>query len=159
MITLLVNFAAAVIMAAGTVLTLFPRFHGNLFILAGAFIAINGNGKIIPPYLLLELTILAAAAEIGSVCLRWFLTKDYDLAPSICINSVVGHIAGLVITGAILGLVSGTILWEIFVGKTLLPRFDVMTKVMVRLAMVAAFRWVCGWLMVLIIFRYLATVQ
>lgn len=153
---LILKLIVLTIIATGEVCTLVPQVPGTLIIMSGAllygyvtdFVTFN-------KWVVIWLVLLIALAEIGGRVLRVYLTSRYKTSASFSINTTAGNIAGLVAVDAILGPVIGTIIWELVAGKILMPRWDTVSKVLVRLAAVSALRFLCGLIMTYIIVSYM----
>ena len=101
------------------------------------------------------LAALSALAEFGGRMLRVYLTRRYATSASFSVNTTAGNLAGLIAVDAILGPVVGTIIWELIAGKILMPRWDMVSRVLIRLAAVSALRFLCGLIMTYIIVVYI----
>jgi len=143
-------------MYIGLLCTLAPRLHGTVIILAAAGIyAIIIGVEVFPVWVPAGLFILSLTAEAGANGLRHFLTKHSAASRVYCINTFVCNTAGIVVADALLGSVIGLTIWELVVGKNLLPRFDSISKVLVRLIVTAVLRLSCGVMMIIIVVKYM----
>lgn len=144
------------IIAAGEVGTLAPQVPGTLIIILGAVLYgyatdfVTFNKEIV-----MWLAALSALAEFGGRMLRVYLTRRYATSASFSVNTTAGNLAGLIAVDAILGPVVGTIIWELIAGKILMPRWDMVSRVLIRLAAVSALRFLCGLIMTYIIVVYI----
>ncbi len=151
---LLLKLTVIVIMLIGLGLTLLPRLPGTLVILGAAVLYIGAAGIAAPPWVVAALTVLAFVAEAGGRLLRLYLTRRYSLSRVFCVNSTVGNVGGILAADALLGPVLGLLAWELFAGKTLAPRWDMVGRVLLRLAAVAMVRFGCGLLMIVLVLVY-----
>lgn len=153
-IMLILKIIILVIMLIGLVCTLAPAFRGTLIILvsAGIYASILG---ILPIKLILVLVLLAVIAEIGGKWLSIYLTHDSEVSREYSVNTTVCNVAGIVVADAFLGALVGITVWELAVGKALLPRFDSIGKVLGSLMLVAALRFLCGIIMIMLIYMYM----
>ncbi|MDT8901021.1 DUF456 family protein [Anaeroselena agilis] len=152
---LVLKIAVILGMLAGLTLTLMPRLPGTLFILGAAIVYLWVAGATAPPWIMAALVVLSFTAEVGGRLLRIFLTRRYSLSRVFCVSSSVGNIGGILAADALLGPVLGLLAWEFFAGKTLAPRWDVVARVLLRLAAVATLRFGCGLLMVVLVLVYI----
>jgi len=153
---LILKISILVIMLIGQVCTLAPALRGTLIILvaAGIYASILGF-YIFPLGILLVLFILVLIAEIGGKWLRIYLTRDSKVSREYSVSTTVCNVAGIVVADAFLGALVGITLWELAVGKALLPRIDDISKVLNSLLLVAALRFLCGIIMIIIICKYM----
>lgn len=143
-------------MLIGLICTLFPRFPGTVIIFSGAIVyGFLTEFVSFELWMLISLVIIMVFAEVGGRWLRFYLTRRYSLSPLTSTNSAVGNIAGVVASDALLGPLLGMALWQLIAGKTLLPRADTAFQVLSQLAIVATMRFLCGIMMILIIFVYI----
>lgn len=153
---LLLKLVVLVIMLAGLVFTILPRVPGTLVILAGVLIYGLFTGfESFVPWVVMTLAVLVLTAEVGGRWLRVYLTKRYSLSRLFCASSTIGSIGGIVAADALLGPVVGVLLWELVAGKTLAPRWDTVSKVLLRLVAAAALRFGCGLLMIILAMVYI----
>jgi uncharacterized protein YqgC (DUF456 family) len=153
---LILKISILIIMFIGQVCTLAPAFHGTLIILlaAGIYACIIGLNTI-PLGVLFVIFLLAVITEIGGWWLRIHLTKNSKVSREYSVNTTVCNVAGIIVADAFLGALVGITIWELVVGKALLPRFDVIGKVLNSLMIVAALRFLCGLIMIIIIYKYM----
>lgn len=153
---MVLNFVAFLVMFIGLFFTLSPRLPGTLLILGVAFFysALTGFSAT-SPWLIISLIFLTLLAEIGGRVTRIYLTKGFGVPIIFSTDTTVGNLAGIVASDALFGPLLGTVIWELIVGKTLLPRLDTVLKVLSRLALVALIRFVCGITMVVLITKYI----
>jgi uncharacterized protein YqgC (DUF456 family) len=144
-------------MLVGLVCTFLPRIPGTLIIIGGAILYGIVTGITIMQPLVAELLLtLILLAEIGGRLLRFYLTRHLLVSRLFSVDMTVGNLGGIIVLDAILEPLSGILIWELFVGKTLLPRWDSVSKVLLRLAYIAGFRFTCGLIMIIIIlFNYM----
>lgn len=153
---LLLKLAVIFIMLVGLVLTMLPRLPGTLIILGAAALYMAMAGQVaFPPWVTAALIVISFAAEVGGRMLRLHLTRRFALSRAFCVNSTVGNLGGILAADALLGPVAGLLLWELFAGKTLAPRWDTVGRILIRLAAVAAFRFGCGLLMIILVLVYI----
>jgi uncharacterized protein YqgC (DUF456 family) len=152
---LLIKLAVLLLMLVGLMLTLLPRLPGTLVILGAAALYIGAAGGDAPAWVVAALAVLSFTAEVGGRLRRLYLTRRYSLSRVFCVNSTVGNIGGILAADALLGPVLGMLVWELFAGKTLAPRWNTVGKVLLRLAAVAMVRFGCGLLMIVIVLVYI----
>jgi uncharacterized protein YqgC (DUF456 family) len=144
-----------IIMLIGQLCTLAPNFYGTVIILAaaGIYVSIFGFSNL-PSWVISVLMALVATAEVGVRGLRSYLTKDYKVSRMYSVNTVVCNLAGVVVADALLGSLIGVTIWELIVGKALVPHLESISKVLVRLIILAILRFMCGIIMIIIICNY-----
>lgn len=153
---MLLKITAILIILAGIALTLFPRYPGTLLVLAGAvfyglFAGFGGfSGELVA-----ALLSLAAVAEIGGRWLRVLLTAKFPFTAAFCSASTAGNIGGIIAADAVIGPVAGLAAWEALAGKTLSPHWSTVSRVLIRLAAVAALRFLCALVMFVLIMIYI----
>jgi len=98
---------------------------------------------------------LVIIAEIGMRGLRSYLTKGYTISKTYSVNTTVCNLSGIIVADALLGSLIGLTIWELVVGKALVPYFESISKILVRLMIVAVLRFICGIIMIAIICKYL----
>ncbi|MDF2634949.1 MAG: hypothetical protein K0R78_1823 [Pelosinus sp.] len=142
-------------MLIGQLCTLAPNFYGTVIILAaaGIYVSIFGFSNL-PSWVISVLMALVATAEVGVRGLRSYLTKDYKVSRMYSVNTVVCNLAGVVVADALLGSLIGVTIWELIVGKALVPHLESISKVLVRLIILAILRFMCGIIMIIIICNY-----
>lgn len=101
------------------------------------------------------LLIVTVVAEGGASFFRVVLTRNYNVSRNYSVNTIVCNLAGIIVADALLGTLVGAILWEYLVAKALIPRIEHIGKVLLRLALVALLRFICGIIMIIIICKYL----
>lgn len=152
---LLLKLVVILLMLVGLVFTMFPRLPGTLIILGSAALYMVTAGQaVFPAWVAGALIVISFAAEVGGRMLRLHLTRRFALSRVFCVNSTVGNLGGVLAADALLGPVFGLLIWELFAGKTLAPRWDTVGRVLIRLAAVAAFRFGCGLLMIILVLVY-----
>lgn len=153
---MVLNFFAFLIIFIGLFFTLSPRLPGTLLIIGVAFFysALDGFSAL-SPWLVISLLSLTLLAEIGGRVARIYLTKEFKVPIIFSTDTTAGNLAGIVASDALFGPLLGTIIWELIVGKTLLPRLDTVFRVLSRLAFVALIRFGCGLIMVVLITIYI----
>lgn len=143
-------------MMTGLVCTLLPRLPGTIIILVGPLLyGLAFGWENYHFYIVLSLVLLMLLAEAGGRLLRIYLTRSAAVSRIFSTDTTIGNAAGIVASDAIFGTVFGTLLWEMVVGKTLLPRFNTVARVLFRLAAAAALRFACGLLMISIVVMYI----
>ena len=153
---MLLKLAIIFIMLIGLALTLLPRFFGTLVILAAAAAYMLAAGPAdAPSWVGGALILLTIAAEAGGRVLRLYLTRLFPLSGPFCVNGTIGNIGGVLAADALLGPVFGLLVWELIAGKTFAPRWDTVSRVLLRLAAAAAFRFGCGLLMIILVIVFL----
>ncbi|MDF2874294.1 MAG: hypothetical protein K0R22_977 [Sporomusa sp.] len=153
---MLVKFIVTFIMLVGLLCTVSVKMPGTLIILLGAVLYGTFTGFLtFAPWIIEVLVFLVVAAELGGRALRIYLTRNFSVTRVFSVNSTVTHIAGMLASDALLGPILGLAAWELIAGKTLIPRSDHVLQVVFRLAGVAAFRVVCGVVMIVIINMYI----
>lgn len=152
---LIVKISIMLIMFIGQLCTLAPKFYGTVIILAaaGIYASIFGFSNV-PLWVILVLVALVVVAEVGARGLRIYLTKDYKVSKTYSVNTTVCNLAGVVVADALLGSLMGVTIWELVVGKALVPHIESISKVLVRLIIVAILRYMCGIIMIIIICNY-----
>jgi uncharacterized protein YqgC (DUF456 family) len=153
--TLLIKLLTVIIMLTGLAGTVAPRLPGTILIFGGAvFYGLSNRVENFTPLIWTVLVVLTAVGEIGGRWLRVLLTRKYSLSRLFSTNSVVGNIGGILAADALLGPVLGIIVWELIAGKTLQPRGEALTAILFRLASIAALRFVCGLIMLVVMLIY-----
>ncbi|MBP2628211.1 MAG: hypothetical protein H6Q68_2922 [Firmicutes bacterium] len=153
---LIINFMIILIMFIGLMCTLAPRLYGTVIILvaAGIYAVIIGV-SVFPLWVAVSLLMLTLMAEVVINGLRIFMTRHCEVSRIYSINTTVCNLAGIVVADALLGALIGITLWELLVGKTLFPRFNSISKVLVRLILAAVLRLICGLIMTIIVVKYM----
>lgn len=153
---MLINFFVLSIMFIGLFCTLTPRLPGTLIILGAAFFytAIKGYATV-EPWVAYSLMLLVILAEVGGRLARIYWTKGYRIPMEFSSDATAGSIAGVIASDALFGPILGTVVWELIVGKTFVPRWDTISQVLKRLVIVALLRYLCGVVMVLLIIKYI----
>jgi uncharacterized protein YqgC (DUF456 family) len=152
---LIIKISIMLIMLIGQLCTLAPNFYGTVIILTAAGIYAFILGFNLPLWVLLALLTLVAVAEVGARGLRFYLTKDYKVSRMYSVNTTVCNLTGVVVADALLGPLLGVVIWELVVGKALVPHIESISKVLVRLTILAALRFMCGIIMIIIICNYI----
>lgn len=153
-----INFFVLLIMFIGLYCTLSPRMPGTLIIIGAAFFytAIKGY-PMVEPWVAYSLVLLVVLAEVGGRLARIYWTKGFRISMEFSSDATAGSIAGVIASDALFGPMLGTVIWELIVGKTFVPRWDTISQVLKRLAIVALLRFLCGVVMVLLIVSYILT--
>lgn len=152
---MLLKLTVVLIMLVGLCMTLLPRAFGTLIIAGAAVLyAVVAGPAAVPPWLWAILALLAAVAEVGGRLLRVWLTRRYSLSRRFCLGSSLGNAGGILAADALFGPVVGLLVWELVAGKTLAPRWDVVGRVLLRLAAAAVVRLVCGLVMIILVLLY-----
>lgn len=139
-------------MMVGLMCTLLPKLPGTLIIFSGALLyGYIHSFDVFQDWTILSLTILVILAEIGGRLMRYQLTRRFPFSPEFGSNTTVGNFGGIVASDALMGIV-GLMVWQLAVGKNLLPRWDAIGRLLVRSSAAALFRFVCGAAMILIFF-------
>ena len=153
---LILKFTTLFIMLIGLVCTLAPRLYGTVIILMTAIIyAFVTEVSVLGSWVWSVLLLLTFLAEIIVRGLRIFLTRRYRVSRRYSVDTSICNVAGIVATSTLLGAFWGTAVWEILVGKTLLTRFAMISKILLRLLLMAGVRLLCGFIMVMIIMKYI----
>lgn len=153
---LILNFMIILIMFIGLMCTLAPRLYGTVIILVAACTyAVISGVSVFPLWVAGSLLMLTLVAEVGANGLRVFLTRHSEVSRVYSIDTTVCNLAGIVVADALLGSLIGTIIWELLVGKTLVPRWDSISKVLVKLIVTAVLRLICGLIMIIIVVKYM----
>jgi len=143
-------------MCIGLLCTLAPKRYGTVIILVAAGIyAVTVGVSVFPIWVAVSLFMLTLVAEIGANGLRVFLTRHCEVSRLYSANTTVCNLAGIVAADALLGSLIGVTIWEMLVGKTIFPRLDSIGKVLVRLILIAALRFICGFIMIIVIVKYM----
>ncbi|MBP2634138.1 MAG: hypothetical protein H6Q72_45 [Firmicutes bacterium] len=143
-------------MLIGLFFTLSAKVPGTLLILIGAAVyGIYTDFITFLPWEIYLLLFISAVSELGGRILRITLTDNCALSRSFSINSIVCHLGGMLACTALLGSLSGFVLWQLVAGKTLVPRNNTIVQVLLRLAAVAGVRFICGCIMIIIIHLYI----
>ncbi|SDF11080.1 Uncharacterized conserved protein YqgC, DUF456 family [Sporolituus thermophilus DSM 23256] len=144
------------LMLSGLVGTLSPKIPGTviIFVVAVLYGAVTEFATF-RPWLTLLLCVLMLTAEVGGRWLRVYLTRRHQLSRVLCTNATVGNVAGIVAADALLGPTIGILLWELVAGKTFMPRWNSVAKVLVRLVAAAVLRFICAILMIILIYVYI----
>lgn len=155
---LLIKFIVVLIMQLGLLCTLTNKFPGTLIILTGVFVyGISTNFASMDVKIVTTVAVIAIIAEVGGRLLRIYLTKEYRLSREFSINTMITQAGGIVACDVLVGPTLGLILWEVIIGKTLLPRADTILGILIRLTCVAFLRFTCGLIMLILILNYLIT--
>jgi uncharacterized protein YqgC (DUF456 family) len=155
---LIFKISILIILLIGQLCTLAPKLHGTLVILGTSFIyslALGLQFSESQLRIFFLLLILTVVAEGGSSFFRVFLTRNYNVSRKYSVNTIVCNLAGIIVADALLGALVGAILWEYLVAKALIPRIKGIGKVLLRLALVALLRFICGIIMIIIICKYI----
>lgn len=153
---LILNFSTLFIMFIGLTATLAPRLHGTVIILVVAIIyAVLIDTSVFQSWVGAALVLLTFLSEIGAGGSRIFLTRHYRVSRRYSIDTSVCNLAGIIITSAFFGSLLGTAIWEVLIGKTLIARFEMISKILMRLILMSWVRLICGFLMIMIIVKYM----
>lgn len=145
------EIVATVIMLIGLASTVTPRLPGHIIILGGALLYLSLTGfNNVSAWLIYTLLSITVFAEGGGRLLRLYLTKQFSLSRSFCVNVTAGNIGGTVVANAIFGPMVGLVLWELLVGKTFLPRWSIIGQVLGCLLVVGFLRFFSGLAMILL---------
>ncbi|CUH94116.1 putative membrane protein [Propionispora sp. 2/2-37] len=140
-------------MLIGLGCTLLPQVPGTLLIFTamGAYILLNK--PVIPDAFMWFMAGLVVIVEIGTRLYRGSLNSRCPL--KLAVDTIVGNIAALVASNALVGMAAGTFFWQAMIGKTIMPRLDTYFQVWVNLLLVAFLRFLCGGLMIILAIKYL----
>ncbi len=153
---LILKIVILLIMLIGLVCTLAPGLRGTLIILVGAGIYVSILGfNAVSLGIILTLCTLTLIAEIGGRWLRIYLTQNSEVSREYSVNTTICNVAGIVVADAFLGALVGITVWELVVGKALLPRINNVSKVLGSLMLVASLRFLCGIIMFILICNYI----
>ena len=153
---MLVKFFVIFVMVTGLFCTVTVKLPGTAIILLGSlFYGVITNFITFTPGITGTLVCISAAAEIGGRILRIYLTRNYSVSRVFSVNCVVSHFSGILASNAMLGPFLGLVVWELIAGKTIIPRGDTIGGVILRLAGVAGFRFLCGIIMIILIHIYI----
>lgn len=142
----------AVIMLIGLVSTVIPKMPGTLIIFGGFLLyGVSTDFTTFQPWITALLVLLTITAEVGGRWLRAYLTRRYHLSRLFCVNASAGNLAGIIAADALLGPVLGIIIWEVIVGKTFIPRWSTVGRVIHLLAIAAILRFICAIIMIILI--------
>ena len=146
----ILDFLVIVWMMFGLMCTLLPKMPGALIIFLGAMFygLITGFAKF-TMWTILTLLGLVIVSEVGGRILRQRLTSGYPFSPEFGSNTTVGNVGGIIASDALLGIL-GLLIWQIAVGKNLLPRWDTVGRILVRSSAAALLRFICGAAMILL---------
>jgi len=140
----------------GLFFTLSAKIPGTLIILTGG--AVYGaytDFITFSPWKIYLLLVLSVVSELGGRILRVTLTDKCEISRSFSVNSIVCHLGGMLACTALLGSLSGFLVWQLVAGKTLVPRNDTILQILLRLAGVAGIRFLFGCVMIAIIHIYI----
>lgn len=152
---LILKIIILLIMLIGLMCTLAPALRGTLIILVGAGIYVSILGfNAVSLGIILTLCTLTLIAEIGGRWLRIYLTQNSEVSREYSVNTTICNVAGIVVADAFLGALVGITVWELVVGKALLPRINNVSKVLGSLMLVASLRFLCGIIMFILICNY-----
>lgn len=105
---------------------------------------------------LAALAVLMLIAELGSRCLRRLLATYTDIGKVCGLDVAAGGFASLVITDVLLGPVWGLFVWQLFIGKSLMPLLKRSGLLVLALFAAALFRFIIAVVMnVIVVFRVL----
>lgn len=153
---MLVKFFVIFAMVTGLFCTVTVKLPGTAIILsASLFYGAVTNFITFTPVITGMLVGIFAAAEIGGRILRIYLTRNYPVSRVFSVNCVASHFSGILASNALLGPFLGLVVWELIAGKTIIPRGDTIGGVILRLAGVAGFRFLCGITMIILIHIYI----
>ena len=152
------KFSILIIILIGQLCTLAPKLHGTLIILGTSFIyaltlGLQFSESQVRIFSLL--LIIMIVAEGGASFFRVFLTRNYNVSRNYSVNTIVCNLAGIIAADALMGALVGAILWEYLVAKALIPHIKSIGRVLLRMALVALLRFICGIIMIIIICKYI----
>ena len=153
---LILQLITLLIMFIGQICTLAPNVFGTLIIFGAASLyafAIGFQG--FSSWVFFSLLVITIVAEVVLRWLRIFLTKSYDVSRRYSVNATVGNLVGIIVADALLGSLVGVTIWELIIGRAFFPYFKRISKVLMRLFIIAALRFICGLLMITIIINYI----
>lgn len=148
-----ITLSLALIGLAGT---LVPRIPGlPLIFLAAVFYGTVTAFVTLQPAVAVALLLCLVAGELGGRWLRVYLTRCFHISRRYSTDSLVSSIAGVVISDALLGSLWGIVLWELCIGKSLLPSWHTSLRIVAYLAGAALWRFTWGLAMIAIIVTYI----
>lgn len=146
----ILDFAVILWMLTGLMCTLLPRIPGTLIILAGALIyGYVTEFAAFKEWTIWSFVILATIAEIGGRIARNHLTRSFPFSPAFGSNVTVGNVGGIIVSDILLGLL-GLFIWQLAVGKNIFPRWDTISRILLRSSAAALLRFLCGFVMIFI---------
>lgn len=135
-----------IIMIIGILLAVKPSGYGTTIMMLAVMLYWLYSGQ---PYIILWVKVmiffLFIFGEFGTRILREYLTKDYNMSRLYCVNTTAANLAAIAASDVILGPITGIIIWEIIVGKSWLPRFDIIAQIIGRLSVVFILRMLFCW--------------
>ncbi len=153
---MIIKYLAMILMLVGLIGTLSPRIPGTIIIMVGAlFYSLLVSYAGWQSGVIVTLVSLIILAEVGGRVLRIYLTRQFKVSRSFSTNTTISNVAGLLATDALFGPMLGTLIWEMIIGKTLLPRWNTVYRVIVRLVAAALLRFTCGIIMIIVIIKYI----
>lgn len=146
----MVTFMAIIIMLCGLLFTLMPKIPGTMIIFFTllAYSYIYQFNKLSWQGLLL-LSLLVIIAEVFCPVLRSYLTKQYPLSPLLSIDNVIGNAGGMITATLLFGPLLGQVIWQLLAGRSWLERYKWISRVIVRLFLVALIRFGIGVTMII----------
>ncbi|WP_093794604.1 DUF456 family protein [Sporomusa acidovorans] len=149
---MLVEFLTTLLMMIGLFCTVSVKLPGTLLILLA--VAFYGTATEFVSFssrsvgLLLFISIVS---ELGGRILQSYWLAKFPVTREFSVNSAVCHLGGMLVCDLLLGANLGFVVWEMIAGKTFIPQSDTVIQVLLRLAGVAVFRFMCGFIMIVII--------
>ncbi|MCX7780442.1 MAG: hypothetical protein N2491_05920 [Negativicutes bacterium] len=154
--TLLLDVLIMLWLLIGSALTLLPGMPGNLLIFLGIVsygMMVNG-GDILASTPVQISFVLMLIGELGGRLLRRYLTRGLPFTPAFSSNATVGSVGGMLASDALLGI-AGILIWQLVVGKNLLPRLDAVSAALLRAMAATLLRFACGLGMIIIFFVWI----
>lgn len=143
-------------MIVGLFCTFLVKIPGTLLILAGAVVyGLFTDFTTFSLKVTAVLLLIFVISEVGGRILRIYLTAIYPVSRDFSVNSAVCHFGGILAYTALFGSLTGLLFWQLVAGKTLIPRSDTISQVLLRLVGVAGIRFFCGCTMIVIIHLYI----
>lgn len=153
---LILNVSTLFIILIGVICTIAPKLHGTIIILTAATIySIVMDISIFQSWIGMLLLLLTFIAEVGVQGGRRVLTRDYKVSRQYSTDTFVCNLAGIIIASALLGIFFGMAIWQILIGKTIMARLDIVSKILIRLTLTAGVRLLCALFMMIIIAKYM----
>ena len=157
---LILNFITILLLFIGLLCTVAPRLYGTVIIGSVASIyAVMIGVDIFQSWLGLSLALCVVVAEVGLRGLRRVVTNHFTVTRIYSVDTTICNLAGIIVADAFLGSLFGMLIWEGVVGKNLFPRMDDIGKILLRLLIVGALRFLCGIIMIIIVIKYIISVN
>jgi uncharacterized protein YqgC (DUF456 family) len=148
----LVKIFAVLCMLLGLIGTFIHKWPGTPLIFLAALIYALFKGFSTPDITwIVILLVLSLVAELGSRLLRDWLMPQVAVDKVFGLDVAAGSFASLVITDVLAGPVLGLILWELLIGKSLMPVIKRSGMLVLKLYVAATFRFSVAVSMIIII--------